>query len=77
LDKFYKLKGSVGLEGAYDVSGVTYEFLIKPVGRILRKNDFNIKYQVLTNAAKPALTNEVLASYLAYSVKEEGRLSSY
>jgi len=48
LNTFYTLKHSVGLEGAYNTSAVTADFLFDDVD-LSNGNDYNIQTQSLTN----------------------------
>ncbi len=62
LKKFnYTLKASVGMDGAYDLSGTIKPFLWSEVDK--SNNIFNIEEPLLTNAVKPALAAMALMSY--------------
>ena len=67
LDSFYHLTHSVGIEGAYSTSKVTYDFLFGDVNQGAG-NLFNIQTQVLTNASKPMLCADAFLSYATYSL---------
>jgi hypothetical protein len=58
----YKLKASVGMEGAYDVSGTIKNFLWDDVKKD-DENQYKILTQLITNLAKPGLTALALISY--------------
>lgn len=45
LDPFYKLTKVVGMDGAYDLSGVVFPFLTNDVGFFLKGNPYRIAYQ--------------------------------
>lgn len=58
---YYILKASVGIDGAYDLSGTIKPFLWSEVTK--NNNKFNIEEPLLTNAVKPALAAMALMSY--------------
>ena len=67
LDTFYRLTHSVGMEGAYSTSRITYAYLFEDVSAG-DGNPFNIQNQVLTNIVKPLLSADAFLSYATYSV---------
>ena len=66
LDDFYLLTHSVGLEGAYSTSEVTYGYLFDNVG-IDNGNPYNIQSLSLVNIVKPILSADAFLSYATYS----------
>lgn len=67
----YKLKASIGLDGAYDLSGTTYDYLTSNVNApdacaIDNNSKFNSQYQVYVNLTKPALMSLVMPTYNKY-----------
>jgi len=66
VDPFYRLTHSVGLEGAYSASEVTFGFLFDDV-RSDQGNTYNIQSQSLTNSVKAILSADAFLSYAAYS----------
>ena len=66
LNSFYSLKHSVGLSGAYNISNVTYGYLVNDV--TLNPNTYNVQSQVLVNVSKPLLHANTFLSYATYSL---------
>ncbi len=66
LDPVYVLTHSVGIEGAYNTSTITYGFLFDDVS-FRRGNTYNIQTQGLTNLVKPILSADAFLSYAVYS----------
>lgn len=67
LDARYQLTHSVGIEGAYDLSNVTFGYLFDDV-RILGANKYQGQTQALVNLVKPVLSADVFLSYANYSL---------
>lgn len=66
LDPLYALTHSVGIEGAYNTSTITYGYLFDDVS-FRRGNTYNIQTQGLTNLVKPILSADAFLSYAVYS----------
>ncbi len=66
-DPFYQLTHSVGLEGAYSTSDVTYDYLFDNVSTE-GGNPYNIQSSTVVNLAKPALSADAFLSYATYSL---------
>lgn len=67
LDSLYVLTHSVGMEGAYSTSQVTYDYLFDNVSKD-NGNPFNIQSVTLVNIVKPILSADAFLSYATYSV---------
>jgi hypothetical protein len=67
LDPFYRLTHSVGCEGAYSTSQVTFNYLFTDVSKG-EGNPFNIQSQSIVNAVKAILSADAFLSYATYSV---------
>ena len=66
LDSLYSMTHSVGIEGAYNTSEITYGYLFDDVSG-LGVNKYNIQTQGLTNMVKPILSADAFLSYAVYS----------
>jgi hypothetical protein len=66
VSSFYQPTHSIGMEGAYNLSEITANFLFKDIVK-LGKNTFNIQNQSLTNLTKPLLAANCLISYVTYT----------
>lgn len=66
LDPLYSLTHSVGIEGAYNTSVITYGYLFEDVSG-LGANKYKIQTQGLTNMVKPILSADAFLSYAVYS----------
>ena len=67
LDSLYQLTHSVGMEGAYSTSKVTYDYLFENVSKD-NGNPFNVQSVTLVNIVKPALSADAFLSYATYSL---------
>ncbi|MBX3172600.1 MAG: hypothetical protein KF760_34675 [Candidatus Eremiobacteraeota bacterium] len=67
LDSRYQLTHSVGIEGAYDLSNVTFNYLFDNV-RVAIGNTYQAQTQTLVNIVKPAISADVFLSYACYSL---------
>ncbi len=67
LDPFYQLTHSVGMEGAYNTSSITYGYLFEDVDAG-GSNPYNVQSQTLVNMVKPILSADAFLSYATYSV---------
>lgn len=67
LSRRYRVKRSVGLEGAYDLSGVQFPFWTTEVSADSFWNEYRIRDQMETNVGKPGLAVLLALSYLTYS----------
>jgi hypothetical protein len=65
LDPFYNLTHSVGMEGAYSTSQVTFGYLFDDVSK--SDNTYNIQNLLLVNFVKPILSADAFLSYATYS----------
>ncbi len=63
---FYNFIASAGMDGAYDLYGTVKPYLLNNV-QDLSGNEFNIKYQAITNTVKPGLSLLALMSYYTYA----------
>lgn len=70
LDSLYALTHSVGLEGAYSTSKVTFAYLFEEVSKG-GGNPFNIQTLALVNLVKPILSADAFLSYATYSVNSD------
>jgi len=70
LDSFYRLTHSVGMEGAYSTSVVTFGYLFENVSKD-SGNNFNIQTQAITNVVKPLLSADAFLSYAAYNLASD------
>ncbi|MFA5504433.1 MAG: hypothetical protein WC423_03345 [Vulcanimicrobiota bacterium] len=70
LDPLYQLIHSVGMEGAYSTSQVTYDFLFNNVS-VSGGNPFNVQSEILVSIVKPALSANALLSYATYSTNSD------
>jgi hypothetical protein len=70
LDSLYQLRHSVGIEGAYDLSNVTFGYLFDDV-RVALGNSYRAQTQALVNLVKPAISADVFLSYAAYSLSAD------
>lgn len=70
LDPLYVLTHSIGIDGAYNTSDITYNFLFNDVSK-LNGNPFHIQTQALTNQVKPILSADAFLSYAAYSLNSD------
>lgn len=70
LDSFYRLTHSVGMEGAYSTSKVTFDYLFENVSNN-NGNPFNIQTQAITNVVKPLLSADAFLSYATYSLNSD------
>lgn len=66
LDSLYQLTHSVGMEGAYSTSEVTFDYLFQEVGPA-NGNPFGIQSLTLVNMVKPILSADAFLSYATYS----------
>lgn len=66
IDGNFTLVHSVGLEGAFNTSSVTYGYLFSDVVTS-GSNTYNIQNQSLTNLSKPTLAADCFLSYATYS----------
>lgn len=64
-DPFYRLTHSVGMDGAYSTSEVTYSYLFGDVSKA-NGNPFHIQTQFITNSVKPILSADAFLSYATY-----------
>jgi hypothetical protein len=62
---FYRLTHSVGMDGAYSTSEVTYNYLFGNVSKA-DGNPFHIQTQLITNTVKPILSADAFLSYATY-----------
>lgn len=67
LDPLYRLTHSVGMEGAYSTSQVTFDYLFNDVSKG-GGNPFHVQTQAIVNAVKPVLSADAFLSYAQYSV---------
>jgi hypothetical protein len=67
LDSLYQLTHSVGMEGAYSTSQVTYDYLFDNVSKD-DGNPFNVQSVTLVNIVKPVLSADAFLSYATYSL---------
>ncbi|MDD3266475.1 MAG: hypothetical protein PHC75_04770 [Burkholderiales bacterium] len=71
----YNLKAVIGLDGAYDLSGTTYDYLTSNVSApdacaIDNNSKFKSQYQMYVNLTKPALMSLVMPTYNQYVAQE-------
>ncbi len=67
LDPFYQLTHSVGMEGAYNTSTITYGYLFDDVDAS-GADPYNVQSQVLVNMVKVILSADAFLSYATYSL---------
>jgi acetyl esterase/lipase len=67
LDSFYALTHSVGMEGAYSISGSIFDYLFNDVSK-MHGNPYAIQSLALVNIVKPALSADAFLSYGTYSL---------
>lgn len=76
IGEHYKLKAAIGLDGAYDLSETTFNYLTSDVnapdgGGDNKKNEYKSQYQVFVNLTKPALMSLVMPTYNKYIVGKD------
>lgn len=71
LDKTnFKLKMVAPISGAYDLSGVTHDYLFSDIG-IFTKSNFNVQSSIMAARLKPALLAYTLTSYAYYNENQD------
>lgn len=70
LDPSYRLVHSVGMEGAYSTSQVTYDYLFQSVS-LQNGNPFGVQSLLLVNIVKPILSADAFLSYATYSMNSD------
>ncbi len=70
LSSFYVLTHSVGMEGAYNTSSITYGYLFDDVSTG-GGDPYNVQSQTLVNIVKPILSADAFLSYAVYSASSD------